>query len=90
VPTKHPRVSVTLTPPLQEARERLRQRGVNVSVAQLALAGAKGLLAEADARDADEHRRRELRERLTHRLRHGDALDPDALREVRETGWTRA
>ena len=90
VPTKLPRVSVTLTPPLQEARERLRQRGVNVTVAQLALAGAKELLAEADAQEADDQRRRELRERLTQRLRHGDAIDPDTLREVRETGWTRA
>jgi predicted nucleic acid-binding protein len=54
---------------------------VNVTLAQLALAGAKELLAEADAQEADDQRRRELRERLTQRLRHGDALDPDALRE---------
>jgi Arc/MetJ-type ribon-helix-helix transcriptional regulator len=90
MPTKHPRVSVTLTPPLQEARERLRRRGVNASVAELALAGAREMLAEADARDADDRRRRELRRRLTARMRSGEALDVDALREVRETGWTRA
>lgn len=90
MPTKHPRVSVTVTPPLQEARERLRRRGVNATMGELALAGARELLAEAEARDADERRRHELRERLTHRLRQSDALDPDALREVRETGWTRA
>jgi hypothetical protein len=81
---------VTLSPSLQEARERLRRRGVSASVAELALAGARELLAEAEARDADEQRRRELRERLTRRLRQGEALDADALREVRETGWTRA
>jgi hypothetical protein len=63
---------------------------MNASVAELALAGARELLAEAEARDADEQRRRELRERLTRRLRQGEALDADALREVRETGWTRA
>jgi Arc/MetJ-type ribon-helix-helix transcriptional regulator len=90
VPTKHPRVSVTLTPPLQEARERLRQQGVHASVAELALAGARELLAEAQARGADDCRRRELRQRLTARMRGGEALDVDALREVRETGWTRA
>jgi len=90
VPTKHPRVSVTVTPPLQEARERLRRRGVNASVAELALAGAHELLAVVEAQDADGQRRRELRQRLTQRLRSGDALDADALREVRESGWTRA
>ena len=90
VPTQHPRVSVTLTPQLQDARERLRRRGVNASVGELALAGARELLARADARDADDRRRRELRKRLTVRLRNGDAVDPDAAREVRETGWTRA
>lgn len=90
MPTKHPRVSVTLTPPLQEARERLRRRGVNASVAELALAGARELLAAADVREQDEQHRAELRRRLTRRLRSGDALDVDALHEVRERGWTRA
>jgi Arc/MetJ-type ribon-helix-helix transcriptional regulator len=89
MPTKHPRVSVTVTPPLQEARERLRRRGVNASVAELALAGARELLAQTEARDADERQRQELRKRLTSRLRTGAALDDDALREVREHGWTR-
>ena len=90
MPTKHPRVSVTLTPPLHEARERLRRRGVNASVAELALAGAHELLAEAEAGDADDRRRRELRRRFTARMRSGEALEVEALREVRETGWTRA
>lgn len=90
VPTKHPRVSVTVTPPLQEARERLRSKGVNPTVAELALAGAHELLAAADARETEEQHRRELRRRLVQRLRSGDALDSDALRDVREHGWTRA
>ena len=83
-------MSVTVTPPLQEAREQLRRRGVNASVAELALAGARELLAEAEARDGDLQRRQELRKRLTSRMRSGAALDPDALREVRDRGWTRA
>lgn len=89
MPTKHPRVSVTLTPPLQEARAELRRHGVDVSVAELALAGAREMLAAAVARDADEQRRVELRGRLVRRLRSG-AFDAEALDEVRERGWTRA
>jgi hypothetical protein len=90
VPTKHPRVSVTVTPPLREARERLHSRGVNASVAELALAGAHALLAEVEAHEVHEQRRGELRRRLVRRLRDGDALDGEALRDVRESGWTRA
>lgn len=90
MPTKHPRVSVTVTPPLQEARERLRAKGVTASVGELALVGARELLCAADARATDERRRSELRARLTRRLRAGDALDVDALQHVREHGWTRA
>jgi hypothetical protein len=48
------------------------------------------MLTEAEARDADQQRRQELRKRLSSRLRSGAALDPEALREVREHGWTRA
>lgn len=59
-------------------------------MAELALTGAHELLAVAEAKDADGQRRRELRQRLTQRLRSGEALDGDALREVRESGWTRA
>lgn len=81
---------MTVTPPLQAARERLRQAGVNASLAELALAGAQELLARAEAREADDRRRAELRRRLTQRLRDGDALDVAALAEVREHGWTRA
>jgi hypothetical protein len=68
----------------------LRSKGVNPSVAELALAGARGLLAAAEARETDEQHRRELRRRLAQRLRSGEALDSDALRDVREHGWTRA
>jgi hypothetical protein len=81
---------VTVTPQLQQAREQLRRHGVNPSVAELALTGARELLAEAEARDGDQQRRQELRKRLTGRLRSAAALDPEALHEVREHGWTRA
>ena len=55
-------------------------------MAELALTGARELLAEAEARAADGLRRH----RLTARLRSGEALDADAATEVRETGWARA
>lgn len=83
-------MSVILAPPLREARELLRQRGVEANVGELALAGARALLAEVEASAAAEERRIALRHRLSRRLREGDAFDVDALDEVRERGWTRA
>jgi hypothetical protein len=90
VPTRYKRVSVTLTPPLQDARERLRRRGLAPSVGDLAIAGAQVLLADADARDDRRERSAILRKRLATRLRTGDGVDADALAEVRRGGWTRA
>ena len=51
VPTRYKRVSVTLTPPLQAAREGLRRRGLDPSVGELAIAGARVLLADAESQD---------------------------------------
>ena len=90
MPTQYKRVSVTLTPPLQDARERLRRRGLAPSVGELAIAGAQALLSNTDARDAREVKDALLRKRLAARLLTGDGLDTDALLEVRGTGWTRA
>ncbi len=90
VPTRYKRVSVTLTPPLQEARERLRRRGLAPSVGEMAIAGAQVLLADADAEDDRQRKGVMLRERLAVRLRTGEGIDTDALVEVRRGGWTRA
>jgi hypothetical protein len=90
VPTSYKRVSVTLTPPLQEARERLRRRGLAPSVGELAIAGAQVLLADADAQDDRQRTGAMLRKRLATRLRTGEGIDTDALAEVRRDGWTRA
>jgi hypothetical protein len=90
VPTQYKRVSVTLTPPLQDARERLQRRGLDASVGELAIAGAQALLADADTEDAEQRKRAILRKRLATRLRTGEGIDTDALTEVRRGGWTRA
>lgn len=90
MPTQHKRVSVTLTPPLQEARERLRRRGLDPSVGELAIAGALRLLAEVDAGEDQSSKRTMLRKRLAQRLRTGDGIDAETLAQVRSEGWTRA
>lgn len=90
MPTQYKRVSVTLTPPLQDARERLRSRGLEPSVGDLAIAGAEALLADVDVQDERRRTQRMLRKRLAARLRSGQGIDPDALAEVRASGWTRA
>lgn len=90
VPTQYKRVSVTLTPPLQEARERLRHRGLAPSVGELAIAGAKALLAGADEQEERQAKNAMLRKRLAARVRAGEGIDTQALAEVRRDGWTRA
>lgn len=90
VPTRHKRVSVTLTPPLQEARERLRRRGLDPSVGELAIAGALRLLADMDGGEDQSSKRTMLRKRFAERLRSGAGIDAGALAEVRRDGWTRA
>jgi hypothetical protein len=90
MPTRYKRVSVTLTPSLQTARERLRRRGMEASVGELALAGAEALLADSGKQNAEERRRALLRKRLAERLRTGEGIDTDALAQVRSDGWTRA
>lgn len=90
MPTQHKRVSVTLTPPLQDARERLRRRGLAPSVGELAMVGAEAMLADADRREERRATQAMLRTRLAMRLRTGAGIDTDALAELRESGWTRA
>jgi hypothetical protein len=90
MPTQYKRVSVTLTPPLQDARDRLRRRGLAPSVGDLALAGAEAMLADADAQAEVRRTQTMLRKRLAARLRAGAGIDADALAEVRDAGWTRA
>jgi len=90
MPTQHKRVSVTLTPPLQDARERLRRRGLAPSVGELAMAGAEAMLADADRQNERRAAQATLRKRLAVRLRTGAGIDAEALADVREAGWTRA
>jgi hypothetical protein len=80
---------VTLTPALQAARERLRRKGIEATVGELALAGAQQMLEAAAANETEEVRRRELRAELISAVLAGETMDANALDEVRES-WTHA
>lgn len=86
VPTRHPRHAVTETPPVRAALDELRTRGIDFTLGELVVRGAEARLAESTLESA----RRELRVRLAGVLRDGThGLDPVALDEAREGGWTR-
>jgi len=88
VPTRHPRHSVTETPPVREALDALRHRGERIRLDDLVIRGARERLREMEAARAQESRNIELRHQLIERLRTGEGLDADAAYEVRERGWT--
>ena len=86
MPTRHPRHAVTETPRVRAALDELRSRGIGFTLAELVVRGAEVRLAEI----AQEGARGELRARLAAALRDGThGLDPAALDEARERGWTR-
>lgn len=88
VPTRHPRHSVTETPPVREALDALRHRGERIRLDDLVIRGARERLREMEAARDQESRDIELRRQLIERLRTGEGLDADAAYEVRERGWT--
>ncbi len=87
VPTRHPRHSVTETPPVREALDALRLRGERVRMGELVIRGARERLRELESERDDEAHKAELRRRLVERLRTGEGIDVDAAYEVREHGW---
>jgi hypothetical protein len=88
MPTRHPRHSVTETPAVREALDELRRRDIKVELGDLVMRGARDRVREHDAADREERHRALLRARMVERLRTGEGIDLDALREVREHGWT--
>jgi hypothetical protein len=88
VPTRHPRHSITETPPVHEALEQLRRRGERIRLGDLVIRGARERLRELQDDRDEEARKLELRRDLVKRLRTGEGLDADAAYEVREHGWT--
>jgi hypothetical protein len=88
VPTRHPRHSITETPPVRDALDALRRRGERVRLDDLVIRGARERLQEIEAANADEARKAELRRQLVEQLRTGEGLDAQAAYEVREHGWT--
>jgi hypothetical protein len=88
VPTRHPRHSITETPPVREALDALRHRGERVRLDDLVIRGAQERLREMEVARAEETRNAELRRQLVEQLRTGEGLDVEAAYEVRERGWT--
>lgn len=88
VPTRHPRHSITETPPVREALDSLRRRGERVKLDDLVIRGARDRLREIEVGHGEEAEKAELRRELIEQLRTGDGLDAAAAYEVREHGWT--
>jgi hypothetical protein len=88
VPTRHPRHSITETPPVREALDSLRRRGERVKLDDLVIRGARDRLREIDVGQREEAGKAELRRELIEQLRTGEGLDVAAAYEVREHGWT--
>jgi hypothetical protein len=88
VPTRHPRHSITETPPVREALDSLRRRGERVKLDDLVIRGARDRLREIEVRRGEEAEKAELRRQLIEQLRTGDGLDATAAYEVGEHGWT--
>jgi hypothetical protein len=87
VPTRHPRHSITETPPVREALDSLRRRGERVKLDDLVIRGARDRLRELEVGRGEEAEKAELRRELIEQLRTGDGLDVDAAYEVSEHGW---
>ena len=87
MPTRHPRHSITETPPVREALDALRRRGERVRLDDLVIRGARERLREVDAIRASDARDAELRQQLIQQLRSGEGLDVEAAYEVSERGW---
>jgi hypothetical protein len=88
VPTRHPRHSITETPPVREALDSLRRRGERVRLDDLVIRGARDRLREIEVGRGQEAEKAELRRELIEQLRTGEGLDVAAAYEVREHGWT--
>jgi hypothetical protein len=88
MPTRHPRHSITETPPVREALDALRRRGERVRLADLVIRGARERLREMEADVTSDAHDAELRQQLIQQLRSGDGLDAQAAYEVSERGWT--
>lgn len=88
MPTRHPRHSITETPPVREALDSLRRRGERVRLDDLVIRGARDRLREIEVGRGEEAEKAELRCELIRQLRTGDGLDARAAYEVHEHGWT--
>lgn len=89
VPTTRKRHSITETPPVQEALDRLRSRGVEVNLPDLVVRGADMRLRELEEVARSKHEQAALRERFLERSSSAEGIDVEALIDVHEHGWRR-
>lgn len=89
VPTTRKRHSITETPPVQEALDRLRSRGIDVDLPDLVVRGADVRLRELDEMAWSEQEQAALRERFLDRSSSGEGIDVGVLIDVHERGWGR-
>jgi len=87
MPTTRKRHTITETPPVEEALAPLRASGISVDVSELVIKGAGVKLDEAREVQANDDRRRALRERFLDRTRRGAGIDLDVALKVREDAW---
>lgn len=69
MPTRHPRHSITETPPVREALDSLRRRGERVRLDDLVIRGARDRLREIEVGRGEEAEKAELRRELIEQLR---------------------
>ncbi|MHB8241114.1 MAG: hypothetical protein ACYDHN_03900 [Solirubrobacteraceae bacterium] len=87
MPTRHPRHSITETPPVREALDSLRRRGERVKLDDLVIRGARERLREIEVGRSEDAEKAQLRRELVEQLRSGEGLEAAAAYEVREHGW---
>ena len=87
MPTARKRHTITETTPVEEALAPLRASGISVDLPELVIKGAGVKLYEAREIQANDQRRRFLRERFLARSRRGAGIDLDVALRVREEAW---
>lgn len=89
MPTKRKRYIVTETDEVGDVLRRVADAlGTAPDIGELVVLGGEEKLRRVAAERNESRRRLELRQRFLERTRTGHGIDVQALREVREHGWS--